>query len=165
MFIRERWSNRTPGTGRLILLVSVFGSLFIYLVWAAFIAPDTGLPHPVAAEFRLVSVDGKPLPSRRCFRRHVGGRILLGQDGRWQMDVVDCRARYGIWTRAGTYRWSGDTLAVYDHRVSPGEPPLHVLATRSDTLEIPAVYARKKAVLRWVRVRTRSADMSAQPET
>jgi hypothetical protein len=79
------WSTRTPGTGRLILLVCVFGSLLGYLVWAAFAGSDRGAaePYPVAAEFRLVSVDGKPLSPIACNSRRPGGRIVLGTDGRW----------------------------------------------------------------------------------
>lgn len=155
MFIRERWSNRTPGTGRLILLVGVFGSLFVYLVWAAFVAPDESLPHPVAAEFRLVSVDGKPLPAwRRCFGRKVGGRMLLGEDGRWWMEEVDCKVRYGLRMDAGNYRWSGDTLVIHRPGARPGEFPRRFLVLRGDTIDVIRRREGKKSVSRFVRVRT-----------
>lgn len=60
MFIRRR-STRAPGTGRLLLLLlCLLGALAIYLARAAIAGPDDRLPHPVAAEFRLASVDGRP---------------------------------------------------------------------------------------------------------
>ncbi|WP_420127160.1 hypothetical protein [Longimicrobium sp.] len=147
------WSDRTPGTGRLILVVCVFGSLFVYLVWAAFIGGDRGgVPHPVAAEFRLVLVDGKPPGSIACNSRRPGGRIVLGTDGRWWMRVVSCRLRYGMATGYGVYRWSGDTLILARHHPHRGEIVQHVLVRRGDTLDITGRYRGKKSVSRYVRV-------------
>lgn len=150
----RRWSNRTPGTVRLTLLLCGFGCLFVYLVWAVFVADDQsgGEPYPVAAEFRLVSVDGKPPSPIGCNSRRPGGRIVLGTDGRWWMRVVNCRMRYGMATGSGVYRWSGDTLILAHHHPHRGEIVQHVLVARGDTLDITGTYGRKKSVSRYVRV-------------
>jgi hypothetical protein len=153
MFIRERWASRTPGTVRLILLVSVFGSLFIYLAWAVFVAPDRSLPHPVAAEFRLVPVGGKPPGRVGCYGHRPGGRMLPGKDGRWWMRQVNCKVRYGVTMEAGTWRWSGDTLVIHRPGARPGEFPRRFLVLRGDTIDVVRRTREGKSVSRYVRVR------------
>lgn len=154
MFIRDGWSTRTPGTGRLILLLCVFVPLSIFLVRAAFVGGDRGgEPYPVAAEFRLVSVDGKPPSPIGCNSHRPGGRIVLGTDGRWWKRVVDCRDRYGVAVGSGVYRWSGDTLILARHHPHRGEIVWHALVLRGDTLEITKRYKGKKSISRFVRVR------------
>jgi hypothetical protein len=154
MFIRDWWSTRTPGTGRLILLVAVFGPLSIFLVWTAFIAPDESLPHPVAVEFRLVSVDGKPPGRIGCYGQKPGGTMLLGKDGRWWMRQMNCKVQYGVEIEAGTYRWSGDTLVIHRPGARPGEFPSRFLVLRGDTIDVVRGAQGRKSVSRYVRVRT-----------
>lgn len=149
------WSSRTPGTFRLILLLCVFGPLSIYLVWAAFIAPDDSLPHPVAAEFRLAAVDGKPPGRIGCYGHRPGGRMLLGQDGRWWMRQVNCKVQYGLEVEVGTYRWSGDTLVIHRPGARPGEFPRRFLLLRGDTIDVVRGTREGKSVSRYVRVRPR----------
>lgn len=154
MFIRDRWSTRTPGTGRLILLLCVFVPLTAVLLrpFIEGLKPSRP-PYPVAAEFRLVSVDGKP-PSRiACRSRRPGGRMVLGTNSEWWMQVVDCRLRYGIMTDGGTYRRSGDTLVIHRHGARPGEFPSRFLVLRGDTIDVRGTRGRK-SVSRYVRVRT-----------
>lgn len=155
MHIRSWWANRVPGTGRMIALLCVFGPLSIYLAWATFVAPDDSLPHPVVAEYRLVLMDGKPLSPVTCYSRRPGGRMVLGADGRWWMQVTDCRARYGVVIGSGIYRWSGDTLALYrrDYARSGGVPR-HVVVPRGDTLDIPSRHSQSPPLYRFVRVHT-----------
>ncbi|HEX6369004.1 MAG TPA: hypothetical protein VF006_08725 [Longimicrobium sp.] len=155
MRIRERWSTRTPGTGRLILLLCVFVPLTAVLLrpFIEGLKPSRP-PHPVAAEFRLVSVDGKPPSKIACRSRRPGGRLILGTNGEWWLRVVDCRLRYGMMTNGGTYRWSGDTLTLHRKAARRGEFPLHILVLRGDTLDFSGRSGRKKSISRYVRVHT-----------
>lgn len=155
MFIRDWWSTRTPGTGRLILLLCVFVPLAAVLLrpFIEGLGPSRR-PHPVAAEFRPVSVDGEP-PSRiGCRSRRPGGRMVLGTNGEWWLRIIDCRLRYGMMTSGGSYRWSGDTLTPHRKAARPGEFPLHVLVLRGDTLDFTERYGRKTSVSRYVRAQT-----------
>lgn len=156
MSIRDRWSTRTPGTGRLILLLCVFVPLTVFLLrpFIDGLRPSPP-PSPVAAEFRLVSIDGKP-PSRiACRSRRPGGRMVLGANGEWWLQIIDCRFRYGMMTQSGdAYRRSGNTLTLVWNHPHRGEVVRHVMVQRGDSLDLAGTFGRKKSVSRFVRVRT-----------
>lgn len=160
MSIRSWWAGREPGTGRLILLLCVFVPLGAYLLWAVSIASGDNPPsHPAAAEFRLVSIDGRPVRRMAGCRNHPpGGRMLLGKDGRWWMREMDCRTMRWPQARSGTYRWYGDTLRIHREGARWGEFPTHVLVQRGDTIDVPREHAGRKYVSRYVRVRTTAPD-------
>ncbi|HEX5870881.1 MAG TPA: hypothetical protein VFY65_10715 [Longimicrobium sp.] len=156
MSIRQRWSTRTPGTGRLIALLCVFVPLSLLLVWAAcFGGADQGEePTSVAAEFRMVSIRGKPLSPIGCRGHRTGGRILLGTDGRWWKREMDCRTMRSPGVQTGTYRWSGDSLIVRHPAGRAGEFLSTIYVLRGDTIDIPRRHRRTRYFVRYVRVRT-----------
>lgn len=135
----------------LFLLLLTVAALSGLLLWRVVAGGGTG-PEPVpAAEFRLVSVDGRLPGAEMCRRTGIRrARLVLRKDGRWRMREERCRPA-PAWVTAGTWRRSGDTLLVMPVRSRGGEVPRAGSVLRGDTLDLP-VHRGQTYLYRFVRV-------------